>query len=123
MDPIIGNDVIGLPGQNLNLTELKVLVGLADGETPTQIARSIDTDTIGLRYIERNIQGKLNGKTKTHIITRGFVTGVLITRALCLLLVFCMTVGNNSDVTRTRTRTRTRTSRTVRVRTRSSGIC
>ncbi len=121
MEQITGNDVIGLPGQNLSPNELRVLVGLADGETPTQIAHAVKTDTVGLRHMERDIQGKLGGKTKTHTITRGFVTGVLITRALCLILAFSMAVDDGNDFTRIRTRTRT--TRTVRVRTRNDGLC
>lgn len=119
MELITGNDVIGLEGQNLNNRELRTLVGMADGEPPYQIAAAVDTDSMGLRHIERNIQHKLGAKSKTHIITRGFITGVLIPRALCLLLVFSTVLDTSTDMYRTgrvrnarvsaaRTRTRTR---------------
>lgn len=120
MGQIIGNDVIGLPGQNLSPRELRVLVGLADGETPTTIAHSVGVDSVGLRHIERDVQTKLGGKTKTHTISRGFVTGVLITRALCLLLAFIMATECSDDFTRIRTRTPTAR---VRVRSRREGEC
>jgi DNA-binding CsgD family transcriptional regulator len=123
---IIGNDVIGLPGQNLTEKELHALVGIADGLTPTEIATAIDTDTMQLRHIETNLRHKLGAKTKTHTVSRGFVTGVLITRALCFLLAFSMALDMGDDFTRAR-RARSQSTRSVqsraRTRTRNSGLC
>ncbi|MCF1458162.1 MAG: hypothetical protein LPH21_11595 [Shewanella sp.] len=107
MKQVTGNDVIGLPGQNLTQTELRALVGLADGETPSQTAQAVATDSIGLRAIERQLQRKLGAITKTHLIALGFVTGVLITRALCLLLAITFTTDDGQQFTRIRTRIRT----------------
>lgn len=121
MKQITGNDVIGLPGQNLSYPELRALVGMADGETPTQVANATGLDLVALRHIERDIQAKLGGKSKTHTIARGFVTGVLITRALCLCLMMFMAIDDAGNFTRTRSRTgRTQI---VRVRTRTEIAC
>lgn len=110
MREITGEDVIGVPGQMLTQTELRLLVGLADGETPSQMAAAVGIHRDHLRHLEGALQAKLGAKTKTHIVTRGFVTGVLITRALCLLL--CVTAAldvAHDDAVRNRTSRRGRT--------------
>ncbi len=114
MNTITGNDVIGIEGQHLTHDELKTLVGLADGDTPSQMQAALNTDVIGLRQLERNLKLKLGAKTKTHIISRGFVTGVLMTRALCLLLASVAVMQSTGSEDFMRTRTRIRTTRTVR---------
>lgn len=119
MNQITGSDVIGLPGQKLTDTELRVLVGLADGETPTQLARAINADPVSLRHIERDVGAKLGAKTKPHIVTRGFVTGVLMTRALCLMLCLTMAFDSANDGVQVRVRT----ARTLRIRTRKDDVC
>ena len=89
---IHGEEVIGRPGQALNDTELRVLVGLADGETPNTIGTLIGLDGNSFRLIERNIKAKLGAKTAPHMMSRAFTLGVLIPRALCLMLsVLCVT--------------------------------
>ncbi|SFB46232.1 hypothetical protein [Azotobacter beijerinckii] len=85
-EKILGDDVIGLPGQNLTPTELRVLVGLADGHAPSVVAADIHTDASTLRRVEASIKAKLGAKTHPHMVTRGFTLGVLIPRALCLFL-------------------------------------
>lgn len=117
---IMGEDVIGMPGQNLTTDELRVLVGLADGETPTQISRAVNADKIRLRHIESHIQGKLGARTKTHMIARGFVLGVLMTRALCLMLAVTAAI-NSGDNFQNRRHIRTRTNIVRLVRPARSG--
>lgn len=101
---ITGEDVIGVPGQMLTQPELRLLVGLADGETPTQMSAAVGIHRDQLRHLESTLQAKLGAKTKTHIVTRGFITGVLIPRALCLLLsvTAALDVGHD-DAARNRT--------------------
>lgn len=116
MDEMKGNDVICLPGQNLTNKERRVLLGLADGETPTELKVELDADNISLRHLELNLMAKLGAKTKTHIVSRGFVLGVLVSRALCFVLAFSMATDfdNNWSRIRVRTRTRSEITRTVR---------
>lgn len=111
---ITGEDVIGLPGQNLTSKELRVLVGLADGETPTKIAQVVQADRTELRHIEGNIQRKLGAKTKTHMVARGFILGVLMPRALCLLLAFMAVIGSyDEEMNRVRRPNRGRTNTNI----------
>ncbi|MEF1335190.1 helix-turn-helix transcriptional regulator [Vibrio rotiferianus] len=116
MEAIKGNDVICLPGQNLTKPERRVLLGLADGETPTELKIALDADNMSLRHLELNLMAKLGAKTKTHVVSRGFVLGVLVSRALCLVLAFSMATDfdNNWSRIRVRSRTRTEYSRTAR---------
>ncbi len=93
---ITGNDVIGQPGQSLSADELTVLVMLADGEKPSDIANAVGVDRFGLRHIESALQAKLGGKSKPHMIARGFILDVLAPRALCLLLAF-LSIGITPD--------------------------
>lgn len=105
---ITGEDVIGLSGQQLTTPELRVLVGLADGETPSQISQAVQVPTSSLRHIEASIQAKLGAKTKPHMIARGFTLGVLIPRALCLMLAILATFEVD-DALRVRRPYRTKT--------------
>ena len=99
-----GEDVIGLTGQNLTKDELLVLVGLANGDSPNKIGASLNVDALAMRHIETSIKAKLGAKTQPNMIARGFTLGVLVPRALCLLLsVLCATEHTN-DTNRNQTR-------------------
>lgn len=108
---VIGEDVIGLTGQNLTKDELLVLVGLANGDSPNKIGASLNADALAMRHIEASIKAKLGAKTQPNMIARGFTLGVLIPRALCLLLsVLCATEHtDNSNRNQTRRNSRTTT--------------
>lgn len=106
---IQGEDVIGLPGQALNDAELRVLVGLADGQTPNTIGALLGVDSSGFRLLERTIKAKLGAKTHPHMISRGFTLGVLIPRALCLLLSVLCAAEQSDDSNRNQTRRSSRT--------------
>jgi DNA-binding CsgD family transcriptional regulator len=99
---IQGEDVIGVPGQALTARELRVLVGLADGETPNTIAAAINADKAAIRYLEASIKAKLGAKTHPHMIARGFTLGVLFPRALCLLLAVLCSAQADLDAMRNR---------------------
>lgn len=112
---IQGEDVIGRPGQALNDTELRVLVGLADGETPNTIGAMLGVDSNSFRLLERNIKAKLGAKTHPHMIARAFTLGVLIPRALCLLLSVLCATEHVDDGNRNQTRRGGRTAPTSRL--------
>jgi DNA-binding CsgD family transcriptional regulator len=105
---IQGEDVVGVPGQALTWRELRVLVGLADGENPNTIAAAINADKVAIRYIEASIKAKLGAKTHPHMIARGFTLGVLFPRALCVLLAFLCVTEGDFDAVRNRTPSRSR---------------
>lgn len=106
---IQGEDVIGRPGQALTRTELHVLVGLADGETPNAISEAIGLNKGDIRHIESSIKAKLGAKTHPHMIARGFTLGVLFPRALCMLLAVLSATESDHDAFRTRSQRRSRT--------------
>lgn len=112
---IQGEDVIGRPGQALNDTELRVLVGLADGETPNTIGAMLGVDSSSFRLLERNIKDKLGAKTHPHMIARAFTLGVLIPRALCLLLSVLCATEHVDDGNRNQTRRGGRTAPASRI--------
>lgn len=112
---IHGEDVIGRPGQALSNTELRVLVGLADGETPNTIGSLLGVDTTGFRLLERTIKAKLGAKTHPHMIARAFTLGVLIPRALCLLLSVLCATEHVDDANRNQTRRNSRTTPSSRL--------
>lgn len=87
MSAITGEDVIGTPGQNLNNDELRLIVHLADGTGKNQIIKDLNSNPAHLRQLESNLKAKLGAKTKTHIVGRGFILGILIPRALCLMII------------------------------------
>lgn len=95
------DDVIAVPGQCLTALELKVLEGLANGNSPTAIAAAAGTSPGIIREAELNARDKLGAKTHPHMIARGFVLGVLLPRALCLLVLF-MAAGDFHPTQRAR---------------------
>lgn len=112
---IQGEEVIGRPGQALNDTELRVLIGLADGESPNTIGALLGVNSHSFRQLEQTIKAKLGAKTHPHMISRAFTLGVLIPRALCLLLsVLCVT-EHVDDGNRNQTRRGGRTAPASRV--------
>ncbi len=112
---LIGADIILNDSHILTEKEQAVLFGLADGKTPTEIKASINCDNMQLRNIEVNLIMKLGAKSKTHLISRAFALGLLITRTLCLLLALSQITPANQNWTRiAKTRTpQTRISRTL----------
>jgi len=112
---IQGEEVIGRLSQALNDTELRVLVGLADGESPNTIGTMLGVDSSGFRLLERTIKAKLGAKTHPHMIARAFTLGVLIPRALCLLLSVLCATEHVDDGNRNQTRRGGRTAPASRV--------
>ncbi|WP_122423289.1 LuxR C-terminal-related transcriptional regulator [Pseudomonas viridiflava] len=122
---IVGNEVIGQPGQNLTAHELTVLVNLADGVPTPVIAQHLRLDPVAMRHVETSIMGKLAAKNKMHMITRAFTLGVLIPQALSVLLCLAAVLEAHQDYTRPknqrRARTVTETSRNLRGTSASAG--
>lgn len=113
---VTGEDVIGRPGQELTSTELLALVGLADGVPTAILSEQLCVDQFTVNQIERAIQGKLGAKNRLHMITRGFTLGVLISRALCVLLCLGAALEADQDFTRPRSQRRSRSNiETVRI--------
>jgi DNA-binding CsgD family transcriptional regulator len=104
-----GEEVVGVPGQNLTTEELRALVATADGLPSALLATSMQLDELQVRHLERSIQAKLGAKNKAHMITRGFTLGVLMPQALCLCLCVISALELDHDFFRQRSQRRTRT--------------
>lgn len=118
---LIGNDVIGLPGQHLLPEEQLVLTWLADGRKPSEIESALGISRIEMRQLEASITAKLGAHSKPHMIARGFILGVLAPRALCLMLAIASSgagIADHMNATRVPQRSRTPVSsaRIARVR-------
>ncbi|MGQ7245484.1 hypothetical protein ACUN9V_18750 [Salinicola sp. V024] len=99
-DPrFMGEDVVGLPGQNLNDDELALLVAQANGRKPSEIQQDLGFDAFTVSQLERTTKAKLGAGTKPHTMSRAFVLGVLIPRALCLLLCIASINAYHTDGT------------------------
>lgn len=95
------DDVYAQAGQNLTPLELAVLEGLANGYSPNTIAARVGVEPAAMRTAEMSIRRKLGAKTHPHMIARGFILGVLLPRALCLL-VAVMAAGDHNPAQRLR---------------------
>lgn len=109
MNALINDDVLGQPGQNLSPLELGVLVAMANGNSQRDIQEATQTDSATLRMIELQVRAKLGAKTPGHMVARGFTLGVLIPRALCMLLSILCTTEHADDGNRNQTRRNSRT--------------
>lgn len=108
MTAFINDEIMGKTGQNLSPLELKVLVDMANGNSLRDIQESTKTDPATLRIVELQIRNKLGAKTPSHMIARGFTLGVLIPRALCLLLSVLCAAEHTDDSNRNQTRRNSR---------------
>ena len=89
---ILGNEVIGIQSQSLSEKELQILVALADGKTDSEIENELDTD---VTIASRPIFAKLGARSKTHMMSRAFLLGVLLPRALSALLCLTMVLPDD----------------------------
>lgn len=108
MTTLCTDDVIGQPGQNLTDPELAILVAMANGNSSPTIAQAIKVDTSTLRLLEMRIRAKLGAKTPSHMVARGFILGVLLPRALCMLIATSCAVATDHNSNRTRSPIRSR---------------
>lgn len=119
MQSLKTDDVIAQPGQNLTALELAVLEGLANGNSPAAIAAATGRSAATIRAAELEARDKLGAKTHPHMIARGFILGVLLPRALCLL-VAVMAAGDHNPAQRLRMPRNARTPTTLVRNTRAS---
>lgn len=104
---IQGQEVIGIQSQSLTEKELQILVALADGKTDRQIETELNTN---VTIASRPIFAKLGAKTKSHMISRAFLLGVILPRALSALLCLAMVLPDDGyRKARTRLRVSVRT--------------
>lgn len=103
MHSLKSDDVLAQPGQNLTPFELTVLEAMANGNSPTAIAAATGQHPTLVRAAELNARDKLGAHTHPHMIARGFILGVLLPRALCLLVVI-LAAGDHAPAYRVRLR-------------------
>lgn len=104
---ILGNEAMSVQSQSLTKQELHILVALADGKTDRQIEAELNTN---VTIASRPIFAKLGANTKSHMISRAFLLGVLLPRALSALLCLTIVLPNDGyKQVRTRLRVSVRT--------------
>jgi DNA-binding CsgD family transcriptional regulator len=92
------DDVIGMPGQNLSELEREILVAMANGNAQPAIMQATQIDPATFRMLELQVRKKLGASTPGHMVSRGFVLGVLLPRALCALIATsCVIAGDQSS--------------------------
>lgn len=107
------DDVIAVPGQNLTALQRDVLMAMANGNGNAAIMQATQLDAASLRMVELEIRDKLGAKTPSHMVARGFVLGVLLPRALCMVLVTCCAIANDHCSNRNRSPMRSRVPETL----------
>ena len=96
------DDALAQPGQALSAQELAHLTALANGIAPSAITAINGTSRIEQQQLESTLRAKLGAFSKAHLITRAFVLGVLVPRALCLLLAALSINASPGDLMATR---------------------
>lgn len=102
------SDVIGVPGQNLSELEREILVAIANGNPQPAIMKATRTDAATFRMLELQVRAKLGAQTPGHMVSRGFILGVLLPRALCALIATSCAMSFDQSSNRNRMPTRTR---------------
>ena len=107
------DDVIAVPGQNLSPLQLDILAAMANGNNQAAILQATHLDAASLRMAELEIRDKLGAKTPGHMIARGFVLGVLLPRALCMMIATCCALADDHSSNRNRSPQRSRVPETL----------
>ena len=89
---VIGETLIATPAHNLDPQELRLVLGLAEGIPPQQIAQQLGTTVPKLRDIENSATLKLNARSRGNLIARAFQTGVLLPRHFAILGALCVSL-------------------------------
>lgn len=82
---VIGDDFVATPGQDLDPQELRLVLGLAEGIPPHEIAQALGTTAPNLRDLETSATRKLGARSRGNLIARAFQTGVLQSRHFAIL--------------------------------------
>lgn len=114
------DDVVAVPGQNLTALQRDVLAAMANGNPQAAILQATQLDACSLRMTELEIRDKLGAKSPGHMVARGFVLGVLLPRALCMMLATCCVLATDHNSNRNRSPQRSRVPSPVERLTRSS---
>lgn len=107
------DDVIAVPGQNLTPLQCDILAAMANGNNQAAILKATQLDAASLRLAELEIRDKLGAKTPGHMVARGFVLGVLLPRALCMVVATCCALADDHSANRNRSPLRSRTPETL----------
>lgn len=102
------DDVMVVPGQNLTPLQCDILGAIANGNSQATILQSTRLDACSLRMVELEIRDKLGAKSPGHMVARGFVLGVLLPRALCVMLATCCAIATDHNSNRSRNPLRSR---------------
>lgn len=90
---VMGDDLIATPGHNLNPQELRLVLGLAEGTPPQQIAQALGTTVPALRDIENSASRKLAARSRGNLIARAFQLGVLQLRRFTVIGALTLSVA------------------------------
>ncbi|EOW9487983.1 hypothetical protein ACOCGL_003449 [Vibrio cholerae] len=101
-----------VPGMGLNLDEMAVLSGHAQGIQPEALSMELNLTMPQMKLIEQDIRHKLHAHTPMHMISRAFELGIL--RMMLIAICFSVVTDIDDQALRNRTRTRSEYSRTVR---------
>ena len=88
---VIGDDLVATPGHDLDSQELRLVLGLAEGVPPQQIAHDLGTTVPNLRDIENSATRKLEARSRGNLIARAFQLGVLQARRFTVVSALCIT--------------------------------
>lgn len=102
------DDVLVVPGQNLTPLQCTVLGAIANGNNQAAILQATQLDAPSLRLLELEMRDKLGAKTPGHMVARGFVLGVLLPRALCMMVATCCALASDHNSNRNRSPLRSR---------------
>jgi|GEM_PF-5326789 len=105
------------PGQNLEPLEQRVLRRLADGDGPGKIQRELNLKPVELTIVKDRLHRKLGAKNIAQLINRAWITGVITTRLLSVLVICCLLAQLTPDQMRPNQRPNPRGSQRISART------
>lgn len=83
---ITGKEFTAMPGHGLAARELGFLLLHCEGALSQDIERITGMDTAEQSRTTRSIMTKLEARTQSHMISRAFSLGIIMSRVICFVL-------------------------------------
>lgn len=117
-----GREFSATPGHGLAAKELGFLLLHCEGALSQDIEQITGMNSAEQIRVERSIMTKLSARTRSHMISRAFSLGIIMSRVICLVLACLSADYHDSMKNRTPIKGGRPTSVLVRIKTGSRDI-
>lgn len=92
-----GREFSAMPGHGLATKELGFLLLHCEGALSQDIEQITGMNSVEQMRVERSIMTKLEARTRSHMISRAFSLGIIMSRVICFVLA-CLSVDYHDSI-------------------------